>query len=84
MLSWMPKRVTSYDAVLCPVAIPGNGPPVAQRAAGSLADDDKHKSSALRGGGSVGRGALNLLPRGVIHRRPQTAPAHDMYMCMTS
>ena len=29
------------------VAIPGNGPPVAQRAAGSLADDDINKSSAL-------------------------------------
>ena len=29
------------------------------------------KSSALRGGGSVGRGALNLLLRGFTYRRPQ-------------
>ena len=43
-------------------------------AAGPLADDDIDKSSALRGGGSVGRGALNLLLRGFTYRRPQTSP----------
>ena len=53
---------------------PGYGPrAVAQRAAGSLADDDINKSSAPRGGGSVGRGALNLPLRGFTYRRPQTA-----------
>ena len=37
----------------------------------TITDDDIDKSSAPRGGGSVGRGALNLLPRGFI--LPQTA-----------
>ena len=37
-------------------------------------NDDINKSSAPRGGGSVGRGALNLLLRGFTHRRPQTLP----------
>ena len=32
-----------------------------------IADDYIDKSSALRGGGSVGRGALNLLLRGFTH-----------------
>ena len=38
----------------------------------TITDDDTDKSSAPRGGGSVGRGALNLLPRGFTYRRPQT------------
>ena len=48
-----------------------------QRAAGSLADDDINKSSAPRGGGSVGRGALNLLLRGLFtaDRRALTPPS---------
>ena len=38
----------------------------------TITDDDVDKSSAPRGGGSVGRGALNLLLRGFTYRRPQT------------
>ena len=36
----------------------------------TVADDDIDKSSAPRGGGSVGRGALNLLLREFVYRRP--------------
>ena len=38
----------------------------------TITDDNIDKSSAPRGGGSVGRGALNLLLRGFTYRRPQT------------
>ena len=38
---------------------------------GILAGDNFNKSSASRGGGSVGRGALNLPLRGFTYRRPQ-------------
>ena len=78
----------SHPPVIGGVALPTSGGPsgVGHRPPGygpregssrrwvTIADDNIDKSSAPRGGGSVGRGALTLLLRGSTstYRRPQT------------